>query len=511
MSKRTIILGTVLLGAFILSGCSGGTGPGPAPVVSEKVAPAADFLPTPKPTSLPMPTFTPGPKTLSRNRLLYLRSGRFWVSNADGSGQRQLFGEDAPQVYAPPRDPGRAWVSPSGQKLVYLAGGRGDLWGSDISGKNNRRLLSSLLPPDDYSTPKVREEIVRKIVAQNMAWSPNEDQLAFLAAPNGNYDLFIVTWPTGQVMQVTQDALREDKLVWSPDGSRLVYTSVDDRFANQTAHVVGRDGKLVTDLPTDKIMARVGQEPGKPLAEIGGLDWLDNRTLFFYPGTAHGSIGIWKFDLTTGDVQPLTQMPVARPEWSPQARRWVFSKQGDSGRLWVLSADGGEPKVVAEGGARAPLWSPDGTQLVYSKDTPGKVTGWDIHIVGADGSGDRELVTNVVMIQDEPPEPGPWGKRYWTEDGRGLIFSAVGADYGGPGPNLENWWRVSLDTGELRMLTDLERVFYFQPVVLSPDKQSMAFVAFVYRDKVQHLYTFSRDGGNVIHVDAGVRWFQWLN
>lgn len=510
MSKVAILLGITLLGAVIWSGCSGETNPGPIPGVGENALSALDLTPSVRPTSPPIPTFTPGPKIVSANRLLYVRSGRFWVANPDGSGQREFFGNDAPQIYSPPRDPGRAWVSPSGQKLLYLAGANGELWGATISGKENRRLALSILPPEDFSTPKLRQEITRRLVDQNIAWSPKEDQIALLTASTGDYDLIILSWQTGQLVRVTRDEFRENEWAWSPDGTMLVYASVDDRYANQKAHIVASDGKPVIDIPSDKLVAGAGLSANTPIAEYGGLDWLDNRTLMIFPGTARGSIGIWKFDLTTQDLQPLTQMPVARPEWSPQARAWVFARQGEAGRLYILPVDGGEPKVLAEEGAQAPMWSPDGKTIIYSKGTPNTATGWDIHAVNVDGTNDHPVASNVTFIQDEPPDPGPRGKRLLTADGRGLIFNAVGPDFGGPGPNLENWWLASLDGSSIKMLTDLERAFYLKLPSLSPDKQSFAFIGFLYRDKVQHLYTFGRDGGNVTHIDAGVRWFQWI-
>ncbi|MFQ6058719.1 MAG: TolB family protein, partial [Anaerolineae bacterium] len=250
---------------------------------------------------------------------------------------------------------------------------------------------------------------------------------------------------------------------------------------------------------------------GSPLSSIQGITWLDDKTLFFYPLAPRGSVGIWKADIVAGTVEAIVTEGIASPVWSAEARSWVFTKQGQPGRLWMLSAEGGEPTLLVAEGAYSPLWSPDGQQILYSKGTEETASTWSLRLVNADGSGDRELIKDVRLIQRDPPEPGPEGKRFWSPQGDEILFSVVGRDYGvRGGEDLENWWKVSLQGGLPKPLTDLKKVFYLQSPQWSPDGKSLAFVGFSYLDRSLHLWTVGWEGGNVKKVEAGVRWFHWL-
>ena len=102
----------------------------------------------------PLATFTPAalPPELD-GRLLYLRNGRFFVKDADGSdGQRlEPENEDMPSVWSPPDDPGRAWVAPDRAKVGFLAGVDAQVWVMDIDGGDNRQISDNVLPDEKHA------------------------------------------------------------------------------------------------------------------------------------------------------------------------------------------------------------------------------------------------------------------------------------------------------------------------------------------------------------------------
>lgn len=55
------------------------------------------------------------------------------------------------------------------------------------------------------------------------------------------------------------------------------------------------------------------------------------------------------------------------PAWSPDGTKIVFPKDS---ALWVMNADGtSQTKIISvAGGANGPAWSPDGTKIVFSTD-----------------------------------------------------------------------------------------------------------------------------------------------
>jgi dipeptidyl aminopeptidase/acylaminoacyl peptidase len=312
---------------------------------------------------------------------------------------------------------------------------------------------------------------------------------------------------------VTDDERREDGLTWAPDGGTLAFKSIDDAFANEALYVVKADGTGLTPIQLGLVAEEVGL-PSSSFSSIQGITWLNERTLFFYPLAARGSVGIWKADLVAGTVASITTEPIAQPDWSAEGQSWVFGQQGEPGSLWVLPLEEGHPAhptPLAVEGAYSPLWTPDGAEILYSRGTEETATTWSFHLVQPDGSGDRELVSDIEPIQRDPPEPGPTGKRFWSPDGDELLYSTAGEEYGvRGGADLENWWKVPLDGGLPKQLTRLEKVFYLQSPAWSPDGNSLAFVGFSYTDRAMHLWTVGVEGGNVNQVDAGVRWFHWL-
>jgi len=519
-------LWVILVLALALAACGGGGG-GAAPVaptppalptiqvaatLSVSGAPAptepAQLVPNTPDPNIKLPTFTPSPKVVSANRLLYVRSNRFWTANADGSDKQPLLGEDAPPIYSPPKDPGRAWASPSGDKLAYLAGSEGALWMVNVDGSDNHQVSDGLLPAPDTGTEKDIRNVIFKLYAQEMAWSPDERWLAFLGAPDGLYHLYIADVDGSQVIQVTDDELREGDLAWSPDGRYLAYTGLDEKFANEYLYFTTADGEQVTPVDIQSLLEQADSEY-EVLGGVEGITWLDEDTFFFYPLSPKGSLGIWKAAVPSGAVSPIFTEPIVGAEWSPQARAWVIALLEEPDKLWLLREGESTPELLVENGY-APLWSPDGELIVYSSPSEGSKIKWDIRAVRVDGTGDRLLAAGVSLIGREPPEPGPEGKRYWSPDGKTLLYTAVGRSYGSPGPDLENWWAVSLEGGEPWAMSDLRTVFYLQKPEPSPDGKSYAFVGFWYVDKNVRLWTMSTTGGNVTQVDVPVRWFLWL-
>ncbi|MFN8423656.1 MAG: hypothetical protein U0470_09865 [Anaerolineae bacterium] len=64
-----------------------------------------------------------------------------------------------------------------------------------------------------------------------LVWSPDGAQLAFISGETGQHDLWVASLD-GKARQVTNDVKREINPMWSPDGKRLFWTSLDD--VNQT-------------------------------------------------------------------------------------------------------------------------------------------------------------------------------------------------------------------------------------------------------------------------------------
>ncbi len=157
-----------------------------------------------------------------------------------------------------------AW-SPDGQWIAFLNenGTEGDIYLVRPDGSNLKRLTAS----NDISRDG------------NLVWSPDGKQLAFSAHRNGNVEVFLLD---------VQDALRGDtaslqltdsqsfarNLVtsWSPDGSRIAFSS--DRDGNTEIYIMNADGSGIvrlTDHP-DSDMEPAWSPDGKMIAFSSNRD-----------------------------------------------------------------------------------------------------------------------------------------------------------------------------------------------------------------------------------------------
>jgi hypothetical protein len=123
---------------------------------------------------------------------------------------------------------------------------------------------------------------------------------------------------------------------------------------------------------------------------------------------------------STGRLAQLTFGPDGSiaPVPSPDGRRIAFGRIPLAGydlrdaELWVMRADGSGQRRVLEGHfTSSPAWSADSRRLAYVVRPPFPQAG--VHVVRADGSGDRLVAANGT-------EPA------WSPDGRGLLYAQSG-------------------------------------------------------------------------------------
>ena len=195
-------------------------------------------------------------------------------------------------------------------------------------------------------------------------------------------------------------------LVWSRDGRSLAFT-----FGGcaSVLYAVGLDGTLVR------------------LADGSAPAWSpDSSQLTFSPNRAQqecepcGPPGPWEVlsvGRAGGSVSSLTLngpwFQAGRAAWSPDGTRIAYSGiQLNSvevkSAVLVAASDGGQQQALAEG--HDPLWSADGTQLLFL----GGAEGNEVRLMGADGANPRRIAIGDVAA--------------WSPDGRLIAYSERGPD-----------------------------------------------------------------------------------
>ena len=237
--------------------------------------------------------------------------------------------------------------------------------------------------------------------------SPDADQIAFVALG----DLWLAP-VNGQPRRITRDRFVEMDPAWSPDGSRLVFSSDRAGTMDLWVHDVttGQQQRL-TDLAVAE-RAAAWSPDGSQIA------FLDHRNQLL------------AVDVATGEVEKLhdTLPGPGHPSWSANGRVIAVSalrpystrfREGTN-QILTISLDGRPDRyfapiphrsIGARGWPNGPVWSPDGRMMAYVMEG----TLW-ISSVSSTGEPIGPPYRLTAELADSPS---------WTGDSRHLLYQSV--------------------------------------------------------------------------------------
>lgn len=231
---------------------------------------------------------------------------------------------------------------------------------------------------------------------------------------------------------------RESRVYGAAVGETEVEAVVDGVRAQRTVRVhdvpayeivyeagEGDDRRLML---WDLVTANAPRRVPTPMVAFSPSPSPDGREVAF-AGVAKGAGGAGDVDLfiATRDGSTRRVSPNAAfdgdPAWSPDGTRLAFTSarangvldvhvvELASGRVTRLTAADPVANLPGSGvAARAPTWSPDGTQIAYTVQS---ITGSQLWVMSADGSNKRQL-TNRDDADDFDPA--------WSPDGSVIAF-----------------------------------------------------------------------------------------
>ena len=306
-------------------------------------------------------------------------------------------------------------LHPDGNRVAYV------VWWIDEEDKEYRSAiwlgtLDGSKPPRKLTAGLTRDSSPR--------WSPDGSRLAFTSSrgeEKSPSQIYVLPVEGGEAQKLTD--LKEDaaELVWSPDGTRIAFTA----RVRDEAYEEEDDRK------------RRPRRFRRLSYKLDNLGWTGDRRQHLFVVAADGSAE--PLQVTSGDFED------GSPTWSPDGSQLAFVSARDEdwdlelfSDVHVISADGsGELRTLtpSTGAYEAVAWSPDGTQLaaLYSKGVLDFPRNTHVAVVPATGGEPRLLTEKLDRTCSPLPfvrEPAWDGDRiaFALEDCGNVHLYSVAAD-----------------------------------------------------------------------------------
>lgn len=222
--------------------------------------------------------------------------------------------------------------------------------------------------------------------------SPDGKSLAYASRTSGNWDVYVQRVGGTNPLNLTQNSPADDSQpAFSPDGERIAFRSERDGGG---IYLMGATGESVT---------RVSDFGYSPSWSPDGAQILVGTEKIPQPSTRPTKSQLWKIDVKSGGRRMLSEGDALQPHYSPHQQRIVYwsrpSKAGQREDIWTIPAEGGDAVAVTDGTTTDsnPVWSPDGESLYFSSNRGGSVNIWRVAIDEKSGavSGPPEAVTTI--------------------------------------------------------------------------------------------------------------------
>lgn len=264
----------------------------------------------------------------------------------------------------------------------------------------------------------------------NPEWSPTGKTVA-VTGPNYT-GIYLLSFPGGDVTQISDDPGAGLGMQWSPDGARILTTlsRYEERQmvrAVAVFDVLSGQKKVLTGFQTAPTGAPRWSKDGKEIFLVGEkkvviLDSNRGGTVREPPaGTGEKILlshrgDIVVHDLAEGrrDVLAIVEGEKLNLTVSPDREKVAFEIMG--GHLWVATIDG--KKAVDLGVGYRPSWAPTSDKIAYmvTTDDGHQYLTSDIYAINADGSGRIRITATADRLEMSPS---------WSPDGKWIAYHTL--------------------------------------------------------------------------------------
>jgi TolB protein len=221
----------------------------------------------------------------------------------------------------------------------------------------------------------------------NSSWSPDARSIAYTSFVRGAPNIFVSHIYQGTRDELTRDSGNNTLPVWSPDGTRIAFSSTRDHSGNTEIYVMNADGSN---------LRRLTNNPAIDTTPT----WSPNGTQIAFVSDRRGPPQIWVMSADGLGQQPLTSEYSDRPTWSPAPYNEIAfaARTGPGQDIKILDLATREVRQLTfgEGTNESPAFAPNGRHLAFSSTRSGKS---QIFTIDRTGKNIKQLTRNGSNYQ----------------------------------------------------------------------------------------------------------------
>ena len=242
-------------------------------------------------------------------------------------------------------------------------------------------------------------------------------------SPNGTVLRMIVSDPVSSLWEVSAEGTGLHRLPLFSRAAEQVFQQSWTSDAKYSLLTVGRSGLRASDI----WVLREARSPfgigtaGPVQLTSGAVSFSyptpspDGKKIFAVGGQERGELV--RYDLNSQRLQPfLSGISAEHLDFSRDGN-WVTYVTFPTSILWRSKVDGSDRMQLTTAPLRAtlPRWSPDGTRIAFAGRVPSG--DWKIYVVSSEG-GEPKVVSKGDAVEVDPT---------WSADGNSVIFGSFGS------------------------------------------------------------------------------------